>query len=93
MKLQFQFRAIQTDDLNILQLCRSGSRTTQTGLIEVRQLAIVLLPHPDFRNGKFNEGGNKHHETKTDIQHHSGSSIRVPIGGDIRSASSELGLY
>ena len=43
--------------------------------------------------GKFNKGDNKHHETKTDIYQHSGSSIRVPIDGDIRSASSELRLY
>ena len=37
--------------------------------------------------------GNKDHETKTDIYQHSGSSVRVPIDGNVRSASSELGLY
>ena len=37
--------------------------------------------------------GNKHHETKTNIHQHSGSSLRVPIDGGVRSASSELGLY
>ena len=38
---------------------------TQTGLIEIREVDIVLLPHPRFRNGQFNQGGNKHYETKT----------------------------
>src|SRR5437764_13870461 len=66
---------------------------TQTGHIEIRQLGIVPLPHRRFRNGKFNQGGNKHHETKTNTYQHSGSSIRVPIDGDVRSASSELRLY
>jgi hypothetical protein len=35
-------------------LRRSGSRDTQTGHIETRQLGIVLLPHPDLAMGKFN---------------------------------------
>jgi hypothetical protein len=26
----------------------------QTGLIEIREVDIVLLPHPRFRNGQFN---------------------------------------
>ena len=40
---------------------------TQTGLIEIREVDIVRLPHLRFRNGQFNQGGNKHHETKTHI--------------------------
>jgi hypothetical protein len=43
--------------------------------------------------GKFNQGDNKHYETKTDIYQHCGSSIPVPIDGDVRSASTKLGLY
>ena len=27
---------------------------TQTGLIEIREVDIVLSPHPRFRNGQFN---------------------------------------
>src|SRR6266568_5156125 len=34
-----------------------------------------------------------HHETKTDIYQHSGSSVRVPIDRDVRSASTGLSLY
>jgi hypothetical protein len=34
-----------------------------------------------------------HHETKTDIYQHSGSSVRVPIDGVVRSASTGLSLY
>jgi len=33
------------------------------------------------------------HETKTNIYQHSGSSIRVPVDGSVRSASSEVRLY
>ena len=43
-------------DCNIRLLLRSGSRNTQTGHIEIRQLGIVRLPHRDFSN---------EHETKT----------------------------
>jgi hypothetical protein len=32
-------------------------------------------------------------KTKTDIYQHSGSSVRVPIDGDVRSSSTELSLY
>src|SRR6266481_5187529 len=39
-------------DCNIRLLRPSASRNTQTGHIEIRQLGIVLLPHPRFRNGK-----------------------------------------
>src|SRR5262249_20056328 len=42
---------IRTDDLNIRLLRRSGGRKTQTGHIEIRQLGIVRLPHPQFSNG------------------------------------------
>ena len=43
--------------------------------------------------GKFNQGENKHYEIKTDYYQHSSGSVRVPIDGNIRSASSELRLY
>jgi hypothetical protein len=54
---------------------------------------VFFLPHSRFINGQSIKGGNKHHETKTNIKQHSGSSIRVPIDGNVRSATSELGLY
>jgi hypothetical protein len=60
-------------------------------------LGIFSTLSGDFRNPEAAinsiKGGNKHHETKTDIYRHSGSSVRVPIDGDVRSASGELRLY
>jgi hypothetical protein len=44
----------RTDDLNIRLLHRSGSRNTQNGHIQIRQVDIVRLPHPDLAMGKFN---------------------------------------
>ena len=41
--------------------------STQSGLVEIRQVDLVFLPHPRFKDERFNKGGNKHHETKTDI--------------------------
>jgi hypothetical protein len=54
---------------------------------------VFFLPHSRFMNGQSIKEANKHHETKTNIYQHSGSSVRVPIDGDIRSASTELRLY
>jgi hypothetical protein len=45
---------------------------------------VFSLPHSRFI---------KRHETKTHTYQHSGSSVRVPLDGDVRSASTELGLY
>jgi hypothetical protein len=58
----------------LISMCRqpkSGPPTkpdnTQSGHVEIREVDIVLLLPPHFDNGEFNEGGNKHHETKTNI--------------------------
>ena len=64
---------------------------TQTGHVEIHQLGIVPLPHRRFRNG--NSTKEQYHKTKTNSYQHSGSSIRVPIDGDVRSASTEVGFY
>jgi hypothetical protein len=45
---------------------------------------VFFMPHSRFI---------KRHETKTYIHQHFGSSVRVPIDRDVRSASTELGLY
>jgi hypothetical protein len=66
---------------------------TQTGHIEIRQLGIVPLPHRRFRKGNSTKEAIKHHEIKTNNYQYSDSSIRVPIDGDICSASSTLGFY
>src|SRR4029077_16495354 len=66
---------------------------TQTGHIEIRLLDIVLFRHPRFEKQTIQLRRHKQHETKTNIYQHSGSSVRVPIDGDVRSASSALGLY
>ena len=37
-----------------VESARAKLHPTQTGLIEIREVDIVLLPHPRFRNGQFN---------------------------------------
>jgi hypothetical protein len=89
----FQFRAIQTDDLNIRLLRRSGSLTRKLATSKFPNWALCPCHIRSLAMGKFNQGGNKHHETKTNSYHHSGSSIRVPMDWGVRSAGIELGFY
>src|SRR5262249_42615950 len=74
----------------LISICRQPNNgpkpkqiTRNLGLSNVADW-IFFFPHSRFI---------KRHETKTHTYQHSGSSVRVPIDGDVRSASTELGLY